>query len=63
VIGFNVYTGISAESLQRAALVGAGEASYTVNHLPAGTIYFAVTAISSNGMESLYSNISSKTFN
>lgn len=61
--GFNIYTGLSQNSLQPVATVGASETSATVNNLPSGTVYFAVTALSSNGVESDISNITSKTFN
>lgn len=61
--GFNIYTGLSQNSLQPVATVSASETSATVNNLPSGTVYFAVTALSSNGVESDFSNITSKTFN
>lgn len=61
--GFNIYIGLSQNSLQPVATVGASETSATVNNLPSGTMYFAVTALSSNGAESDFSNITSKTFN
>lgn len=61
--GFNIYTGLTQNTLQPIATVGPYETSATVNNLPSGTVYFAVTALGTNGMESDLSNIASKTFN
>lgn len=61
--GFNIYSGLSQNTLQPVATVGPYETSATVNNLPSGTVYFAVTALGTNGMESDLSNIASKTFN
>lgn len=61
--GFNVYAGLSQYNLQPVTTVGPYETSATVNNLPIGTVYFAVTALGTNGMESDLSNIASKTFN
>lgn len=61
--GFNIYSGLSQNNLQPVATAGPYETSATVNNLPSGTIYFAVTALGTNGMESDLSNIASRTFN
>jgi hypothetical protein len=57
--GFNIYQGSSATSLSKIATVGASQTTYTANSLPAGTYYFAVTAV--GGGESNKSNVESKT--
>lgn len=62
VDGFNIYTGLSQDSLQRVATVAANATVATVNNLPAGTIYFAVTAFSADSAESEFSEIRSHTF-
>ncbi len=62
VDGFNIYTGLSQDSLQRVATVAANTTVATVNNLPAGTIYFAVTAFSADSAESDFSEIRSHTF-
>lgn len=61
--GFNVYLGNSQASLQPVANVSANATSYTVNSLPSGVFYFAITAVSTSGMESVYSNVATKTIN
>lgn len=61
ITAFNIYAGTSAGSLLKIATVGASQTTFTVNGLPAGTHYFAVTAVSDTGAESLFSNIESKT--
>jgi hypothetical protein len=58
--GFNIYAGTSPTSLLKIATVPATQTTFTVNGLPAGTTYFAVTAVSDT--ESAFSNIESKTF-
>jgi len=62
VDGFNIYTGLSQDSLQRVATVAANATVATVSNLPAGTIYFAVTAFSADSAESDFSEIRSHTF-
>ena len=62
VDGFNIYTGLSQDSLQRVATVAANATVATVNNLPAGTIYFAVTAFSADSAESDFSEIRTHTF-
>jgi hypothetical protein len=61
VASFNIYAGSSPASLQKIVSVGAGETTFTVTGLAAGTHYFAVTAVSTTGAESTFSNIESKT--
>jgi hypothetical protein len=58
---FNVYSGTSPASLAYAATAAGNTTSYAVTGLPAGTYYFAVTAVSTTGAESAMSNIGSKT--
>ena len=58
--GFNIYSGTTGNNLQQIDSVGAGQNTYTVTNLPAGTHYFGVTAESSTG-ESVFSNVDSKT--
>jgi hypothetical protein len=61
---FNIYSGTSSTSLAMIASVGSGVTQYAVNGLAAGrTYYYAVTAVSTTGQESDYSNIGSKTIN
>jgi hypothetical protein len=57
---FNIYSGTSPSNLQKIASVGAGQTTFTVTGLAAGTYYFAVTAVSDTGAESAFSNIGSK---
>lgn len=47
--------------LQRTATVGAATLTYTASNLAANTYYFAITAAGTNGLESAYSDIASKT--
>ena len=61
--GFNVYSGTSPSTLTRTASVGWSTTLYNVTGLPTGTFYFAVTAVSTTGAESSFSNIGSKTIN
>jgi hypothetical protein len=58
---FNVYSGTSPATLAYAATAAGNTTSYTVAGLPAGTYYFAVTAVSSTGAESAMSSTGSKT--
>jgi hypothetical protein len=60
--GFRVYYGTSSESLTETIDVnGATTTTYVVTGLSKGTYYFAVTAISSDGLESVPSETASKT--
>ena len=58
--GFTIYQGTSSSNLQAITTVNSSTLSYTINNLAAGTYYFAVTAVGTNGMESTYSNVGSK---
>ena len=58
--GYNVYYGASAGNYTTKINVG-NVTTVTVSNLAAGTYYFAVTAYSSAGQESGYSNVGSKT--
>jgi hypothetical protein len=57
--GFNIYQGSSVTSLSKIATVGASTTTFTATNLPAGTQYFAVTAV--GGGESQFSNVENKT--
>jgi len=60
--GFKVYHGTSSTALNDAVeLQGSSTNSYTYGQLAAGTHYFAVTAITSSGVESARSTLVSKT--
>jgi hypothetical protein len=61
--GFNIYSGTNPGSLTRIATVGWSTTLYTANGLSTGTHYFAVTAVSTSGTESGFSNIGNKTIN
>jgi hypothetical protein len=59
--GFRVYRGASADALaQLQQVTGAASLTYTATGLPVGTNYFAVTAYSTAGVESLFSAVGSK---
>ena len=59
--GFNIYSGPLATNLQQIDSVNASQTIYTATNLPSGTHYFAVTAVSNTGAESVLSNADSKT--
>ena len=59
--GFNIYVGTSQNNLQRYLMVSAIDTTTVISGLGPGTYFFAVTAISSTGAESAFSNIASKT--
>ena len=60
--GFNIYYGASSTSLtQKVQVQNAGATNYVVTGLAAGTWYFAVTSVATDGAESAYSAVSSKT--
>lgn len=61
--GFNVYVGNSPGNLSPVASVGSNVTSHTINGLSAGIVYFAVTAIGANGMESARSQTATATIN
>jgi hypothetical protein len=59
--GYRVYWGTSQNSLTNSVMVSSpGLASYVVEQLTPATWYFALTAISSTGVESAMSNVASK---
>lgn len=55
---YNVYRGTSATSLVKIGT--SSTTSYTDANAPVGTDYYAVTAVNSYGVESVYSNVASK---
>ena len=60
--GYTVYYGTSPSSLtQSVKVTNPGLATYTMQNLPAGTWYFAVTSYSSAGVESARSGVVSTT--
>lgn len=60
--GYRVYWGPSQGSYPNSMTVAIpGLSSYVVDQLSAGTWYFVVTAFSSTGFESAFSNVASKT--
>jgi hypothetical protein len=60
--GYTVYYGTSASSLtQTVQLTDPTDVSYTIQNLAAGTWYFGVTALASDGTQSSMSNVASKT--
>lgn len=60
--GFNIYYGISSSSLtQKIQVQGPGTTNYVVTGLSTGTWYFAVSSVATDGAESAYSAVSSKT--
>lgn len=62
IAGFRIYRGDSADRLSRIAEIDDGTiTSHTVNKLPAGTHYFAVTVYDTEDNESAYSKILSRT--
>lgn len=58
---FRIYHGTSASQLSRIEEVPASTTTYTVSNLAPGTHYFAVTAVSVDGVESLFSSTGTKT--
>ena len=60
--GYKVYWGTSQDKLSNSVTIpNPGLATYVVNHLTPAQWYFVVTAYSSTGMESGYSNTVAKT--
>ena len=60
--GFRIVYGTSATALTQTIEVNnAALSSYVVDGLAAGTWYFAVTAVNSDGAQSINSNVASKT--
>lgn len=60
--GFNIHYGSSSSSLtQKIQVQGPGITNYVVTGLSTGTWYFAVSSVATDGAESAYSAVSSKT--
>jgi hypothetical protein len=60
--GYRIYYGLKAEDLtQSVQLAGVGLQTYVIDSLGQGTWYFAIKAVTSQGVESALSNIVSKT--
>jgi hypothetical protein len=61
LVGYRIHYGTNANALVRSIeLKSSGANSFTVQDLPAGTYYFAVRAITANGVESGLSNVISR---
>ena len=58
--GFNVYQGSSPQNLQLVRSVSDIDTTVLIEGLAEGEHYFAVKAVSLNGVESAFSNIASK---
>ena len=61
LMGFSIYVGGSAGSLQFRTMVGVLDTTTVIDNLAVGTHFFAVKAVSITGAESDFSNIASKT--
>jgi len=60
--GYRIYYGTSASDLsQTVQIAGVGIQTYVIDGLSPGTWYFAMTAVTSTGVESALSDIVSKT--
>lgn len=60
--GYRIYYGISADNLsQTIQLPGVGMQTYVIDNLGGGTWFFAIKAITNNGLESALSDVVSKT--
>ncbi len=60
--GYHIYYGTIATQLNQEIILNSGSVTtYVINGLTAGTYYFAISAVSSEGTESVLSNIASKT--
>ncbi len=60
--GYRIYYGPDAMAFTSVVTVeNAGLTSFTIDDLPSGTYFFAVTALDSAGNESLLSNVATKT--
>ena len=60
--GYRIYFGTSADDLSQAVpLTGVGLQTYVIGGLVSGTWYFAIRAVTSDGVESALSEIVSKT--
>ena len=59
--GYRIHYGTNANALvQSIEVQSSGANTFTVQNLPAGTYYFAVRAVTANGVESELSNIISR---
>ena len=62
LVGYRVYYGMNATSLDHMVLIpGTSITSTVIEQLAPGTWYFATTAVDSTGLESAFSNIAQKT--
>ena len=61
--GYNIYYGTAVDNYTTVvAIDNPGLATYVIDNLPAGnTYYFVITAVDSDGIESPYSAVGSKT--
>jgi hypothetical protein len=59
--GYKVYWGTSPESLSNSTQLTANVTSHLVDQLTPATWYFAMTAFNTQGIESTFSNVASKT--
>ena len=60
--GYRIYYGTSADNLsQTIQLSGVGMQTYVIDNLGGGTWFFAIKAITNNGLESALSDVVSKT--
>jgi hypothetical protein len=60
IASYRIYRGSTSSNLARIAEVPAPATGFTVQDLPTGMNYFAVTAVLKSGAESAYSSIGSK---
>jgi len=59
--GYAIYYGISSAALSnKVVIANPGASTYTLGNLSSGTYYFAITAYTTTGAESVLSNIGSK---
>ena len=64
LLGYRVYVGDSPGTLTLATTINdASITTYEFTKLPVSTYYFAVTAVNTDGIESTFSTIESKTIN
>ena len=62
LVGYRIYYGSSPADLKQSVQISTvGLQTYVIENLDAGTWYFAVMALASNGAESALSNIVAKT--
>ena len=60
--GYEIYYGTSPSALtQKIQVTNVGVTTYVISGLTSGTWYFAVTSYTSNGAQSVPSNVVSKT--